>query len=132
MSDYGCECLFLATEDNEIYKLFKAKLGNKLLVKEQRRFNQYEIESVQYLSQVADVPAYERYLLGKNYLSTLNILSKCNYFVGGITSGTIILYAMNPQFRYDYLYNIGLYPPISKSRLRTHIGGMVRKILFKQ
>jgi hypothetical protein len=131
MSEYGCEYLFLASEDAEIYALFKEKFGSKLLSLEQRRFSKQELDGMERLSQIA-VDRQTRYMMGLKYLSALNILSRCDCLIGGWTAGTEMVYIMKEtQFLYDYIYDIGKYPAKPPS-MSAKIDDTLRKVLFKR
>jgi hypothetical protein len=57
----------------------------------------------------------DKYLSGLEYLSSLNILSKCPCFIGGRTAGTIGVYLMTDGFEYDYTWDKGFYPQKSNA-----------------
>lgn len=109
MAEKQCAYLYLATEDQSIYELFKTHFGEKLLTNGQMRFNDDDIKNGQYLAEVHFDRKRDKYLLGLEYLSSINLLSKCVCFIGGITGGTLGAYVMTNGFEYDYLWNIGLY-----------------------
>jgi hypothetical protein len=105
---YNCSYIYLATEDQYIYELFKSHFGTKLLTNKQTRFNQYDLVNNQ---RIADVYAdRDQGKLGLEYLSSLNLLSKCTCFIGGQTFGTIGVYLMSEKFEYDYTWELGRYP----------------------
>jgi hypothetical protein len=81
-----------------------------LLSNGQRRFSDEELENVQCLAEVPQKRERDKYFLGLEYLSSVNILSKCPYFIGGQTLGTFGVYALTEGFEYDYVYNLGKYP----------------------
>lgn len=107
MEKYGYEYLFLATEDQRIYDLFKIHFGEKLLFNDQKLLD--STHGVNYISELDSKEG----LSGKqdvlNYLTTLFILSKCSSFIGGCTSGTLGAYMMSEHFEYEYFWNLGLY-----------------------
>ena len=107
MEKYGYEYLFLATEDQRIYDLFKIHFGEKLLFNDQKLLD--STHGVNYISELDS----KKGLSGKqdvlNYLTTLFILSKCSSFIGGCTSGTLGAYMMSEHFEYEYFWNLGLY-----------------------
>jgi hypothetical protein len=110
MSEKNCCHIYLATEDEEIYNLFKKNFGDKLLTNSQKRFGAEELNNIQYISEITGGRERDKYLLGLEYLSSLNLLSKCSCFIGGRTAGTIGVYLMTEGFEYDYIWEKGFYP----------------------
>ena len=101
--------IYLATEDHDIYELFKKEFGNILLTNKQDRFTKQEMAEVQYLYQIKHDRENDKYLLGLEYLSSLYILSKCHSFIGGRTRGTTGVLLMTNGFDYQYIWNLGIY-----------------------
>jgi hypothetical protein len=100
--------IFLATEDKHVYELFKMNFGDILITNKQEL---YEIpDEIQFLSEITYNNNCDRYMKGLKYLSSIYILSKCNFFIGGRTAGTLGVYFMSNGFEYDYLWDIGYYP----------------------
>lgn len=110
IDEKNCGYLYLATEDEDIYSLFKKNFGNRLLINSQKRYTSSELNNVQYISQIQNRRKRDKYFSGLEYLSSLNILSKCTCFIGGRTAGTIGVYLMTNGFEYDYTWDNGFYP----------------------
>ena len=49
------------------------------------------------------------YLRGKEYLTTIVMLSRADCFIGGRTSGTVGMMLLSDGFEYSYVYNLGRY-----------------------
>lgn len=106
MKQFNCDKIFLATEDQAAYELFKDHFGDKLLFNNYKKFTSKDLEDVKYISQIE----YDHLQQQREYLSSINILSKCCCFIGGRTGGTIGVYLMKGgNFEYDYTWNIGCY-----------------------
>ena len=101
--------IYLATEDQDIYELFKKEFGDKVLTNKQDRFTKQEIEDTQYLYQIKHKRDNDKYLLGLEYLSSIYLLSKCHSFIGGRTRGTTGVLLMTDGFDYQYIWNLGIY-----------------------
>ena len=93
---YNINKIFIATEDLCAYEKFKQKFGDMIIDNPQ-----YKIETKQskrYLSEIINDESTIRkdhsYKLGKEYLRSIYILSKCKYFIGGRTYGTIAVYLL--------------------------------------
>jgi hypothetical protein len=109
MRERSCSYLYLATEDENIYNLFKIYFGDRLLVNSQNRFDPSDLKDVQDLSQIHHERDRDKYRLGLEYYSSINLLSKCTCFIGGKTGGTIGVYCMTKGFEYDYVWDLGSY-----------------------
>ena len=60
------------------------------------------------------------YNLGCDYILSMYILSKCKYFIGGKTYGTMGAYLMSDMFKnqqYVYLFDCGLYGDITYNNI---------------
>ena len=106
MEDYGCESVFLATEDKGIYHRFYEEFAGKLLVTK-THMTQYQ-EAI-HLAKVQEVEKVDPFQNNLDYLSALYQLSTLQYFVGGNTSGTMCVYFMSDGFEYSYVWNEGRY-----------------------
>jgi hypothetical protein len=117
MKDFNCSHIYLATEDMDIYDLFKQNFSDKLLTNNQKRYRSKDLENIDFISQIEGGRKRDKYLLGLEYLSSLNILSKCSCFIGGRTAGTVGVYLMTDGFEYDYVWDKGFYPlpPLSNA-----------------
>ncbi|GHS92544.1 hypothetical protein FACS1894174_03580 [Bacteroidia bacterium] len=110
MSNQNLDYIYLATEDQGIYELFRKKFGEKLITNKQDRFSKQDLKQVQYLYQIKRDRERDKYFLGLEYLSSLYLLSKCNSFIGGRTRGTIGVLLMTDGFEYQYIWNLGIFP----------------------
>ena len=101
------EWIYLATEDIRILDLFKKQFGNQLLYINQLRFGQIECE---YLCDY-NYKENSKIKMNLDYLSSLYILSKCDFLIGGRTAGTIGAYLMSAnKFKYTFFWDLGTYP----------------------
>jgi len=102
--------IYLATEDNDIFKLFKDEFSDKMLDNEQKRISQSDIENHYRLSDAEfDYGERQKYKLGIDYLSSINLLSKCSGICGGVTSATAIAYIMSNGYEFEYFFDLGIY-----------------------
>lgn len=105
MKSYMCQYIFLATEDNDIYKSFYAEFGNRLIVPDTTR---YVDTGENYL---ADIVRKEKngFISGRNYLTSIYVLSKCKCLVAGRTSGSLAAVLLSEGYEDMYLWNLGYY-----------------------
>jgi hypothetical protein len=124
LNKYKCTHIYLATEDQDIYNVFRKHFEDILLSNGQIRFSGKELENVQYLANVPQKRERDKYFLALEYLSSVNILSKCSCFIGGQTMGTFGVYALTKGFEYAYVYNLGKYP-VRQPKLRNELKNLL-------
>lgn len=98
--------IYLATEDKKIYDMFKREFGNILVDNNQYRYSDTENK---YLTDITVNRENHNYNLAKEYFQSVYILSKCKYFIGGRTSGTIAAWLMSEGWEYNYIWELGNY-----------------------
>ena len=102
--------IYLATEDSDVYNKFKNEFKDILLDNNQYRISYKNKENkYKFLNEVAAKRENHSYNLGLEYLTSLYILSRCKYFVGGRAGGTIAAYYMSNGYKYYYSFNLGRY-----------------------
>ena len=101
-----CDYIYLATEDETILNIFRHEFEDKLLYMPQKRFGY--LANANFISEL-NMDSQSRFILNMQYLASLYILSKCNYLIGGRTSGSIGAYLMSDGFEYSYFWDLGLY-----------------------
>ncbi|MCL1972081.1 MAG: hypothetical protein FWG57_03725 [Endomicrobia bacterium] len=110
MQSYNCSFIYLATESEKVYELFKRRFNSKLLVNGQKRYSAGDTgKKFRFISEISSRRVNDRYLTNLEYMSSINILSKCDCFVGGLTNGTAGAYLMSCGFKYDYVFDLGVY-----------------------
>jgi hypothetical protein len=112
MADKSCDCLFLATEDEDVYQRFLQEFGDKLIVNHQQRTSKSQLKRGQFLSEsrMEQVKsANERFVSGLEYLAAIHLLSKCNCLVADRCNGTKVALIMSEGFEYKFIFNGGMY-----------------------
>ncbi|MDR2431604.1 MAG: hypothetical protein LBD99_05070 [Candidatus Margulisbacteria bacterium] len=111
MARQKCSHLYLATEDQDIYDLFKANFGSRLLANKQRRVSLRQTKNARgrLIHQFLPLSAQGKYAMNLAYFSSLNMLARCSCFVGGRTGGTLAVYLMTKGFDYEYTWDLGAY-----------------------
>jgi hypothetical protein len=132
MQERNCTHLYLATEDEAIYDLFKEHFGQQLLVNRQKRFRRDAADWAKG-QRIFDVPMdiEQKKHLTLDYLSSLSVLAKCSCFVGVPCTGASSVYCLTDGFEYDYVYDLGRYPPNLKILWKKHWSNSCRKIKNK-
>lgn len=106
LKQFSINHIFLATEDEDVYLKFRSKFGDRIITNGQ---SLCKLDNACYLSDLfSNTDAnYKRAL---DYLFSIYVLSKCSFFIGGRTAGTIGVYLMSECFIYDYVWDLGYYP----------------------
>lgn len=103
--EYGCNKVFLATEDGTYYKLFQETFGEHLITN--------RTEYAEYQGGSIGKETYERendsYWTGMQYLITIELLSRCRYLCAGCTSGTVGALLLTEGYEDIYLFDLGIY-----------------------
>lgn len=123
LKKYNYKKIWLATEDNNIYNMFRNEFGDMLINNPQYRFSD---TSHFYLADVKIDRENHSYNLGKEYLRTLYILSKCKYIIGGRTAGIVFTWIISNGFlnqKYVCIWNLGFYRIKLLKRLKAKIKG---------
>ena len=107
---WNCNKIFLATEDYNIVVRMKEMFKDDCLVTK-REYVHYDGRypiSIYHINRANDF-----FLLGKEYLTQMVILSKCNCLLTGMCSGATGAFMMTDGFEQAVVFNLGRYPKIS-------------------
>lgn len=102
----NCNKIYLATEDRGIFDKLREKYGNKVIALDVER---YETKGKQNINDVCRTQEKDDYIMAKEYLISMLLLSKCNCLVAGNTSGSIGALLLNKKYEYQYIFNLGRY-----------------------
>ena len=106
---YNYKKIWLATEDANIYKMFKDEFGDVLIDNNQFMFGDTGDKVI------ADIEVNRpnhRYRLGMEYLSSIYIISKCKYIIGGTVTAMLGAWILSNGFekqKYVYIWDLGCY-----------------------
>lgn len=107
--------IYVATEDKDVYSKFEEEFGEILLKNNQYMYVQSEEEKKQLLCDIQINRQNHHYNLAKEYLFSLYLLTKFNYFVAGRCNGSALVWLMAKSLRYCYIYDLGVYPSLKKT-----------------
>lgn len=110
LKEWKCNKIFLATEDKNIVQVFKQVFG-KLCVTFDREYVDYK--PGQEINLVRIDRPNDRFLQGKDYLTQMILLTKCDSFVAARCSGSVSVMTMAEKFEHTYFFNLGRYGAIS-------------------
>lgn len=107
MQEHNYEYVFLATEDEDIYRQFKKQFKDKLLISKARLYKNTGHKNI---NDVVFDRKNDPYLRGREYLVTIMLLSRCNYMVAGCVGGTYGAMLLTKGFEGMYVFFEGCYP----------------------
>lgn len=108
--------IYLATEDDGIYKTFQKTFGDMLIPNNQYKY-MYDKKDTRYLSEIKIMEENHNYNIARDYLLSIYILSKLKYFVGGLTTGSKWAWILSDDWKYFHIWNIGCYGKTLKERI---------------
>ena len=123
------EYIYLATEDSDIFNKMKKEFGDKLLDNNQKRYS-YKKEKP-FLLEIKTERENNNYHLALEYLSSLYILSKCEYFIGGRNNGTRFAYILQDKWKDFYIWRLGRYGKTIKEYLLSYVTKRIGKVDYK-
>lgn len=113
-SELKCEAIYLATEEYRVQMEFEKAFPGKIIINKRVYFDQYydifENNHRALISAVDSGREKDSYWKSVEYLSSVNLLSKCCGLVAGCCGGSRAAYYLNNgKYEYCYLFNLGLY-----------------------
>lgn len=111
VNKHDIKYIYLATEAGDAEKRFRKEFPNMIIINKREYFDQQGVDFTKHiLADVSFKRKNDNYLKGIEYLSSINILSKCNYFIGGACAGTYAAIIMNNEkYEDSFIWNLGLY-----------------------
>jgi len=117
MSENNCDMIYLASDEKSIVNYFNDRFENKVLINKRVFYD--EVEDINYSNYNVDGSDItgnlfnrenNQYLIGAEYISSMNIVSKCKCLVAGACGGTTaVLYMNGLCFRDRYIFDLGKY-----------------------
>ncbi len=106
------EYIYLATEEKKIADAFKMKFPNKILENKRNYFDEkyFSDEKIEWISGVHFNRDNDDFLKSIEYMSSINLVSKCDSLVAGLCGGSeIAIYWNGLKYRECYCFNKGVY-----------------------
>ena len=105
MKKCDCNYIFLATEDKRFEERFRKEFDG-LCIFNERCYIDYSDGSISYMRANREK---DRFLRGREYLTNIYILSRCNALVAGRTNGTLGAILMSDGYEEEFLFELGTY-----------------------
>lgn len=106
MLEAQCEKIYLATEDKEILEQFRQEFGDVLIFPD---INLRPYKKNELISTIEVEREDDKRLKGLEYLAQIELLSRCNCFIGSGCGGSYAALLMSPGFEWQYLWDLGVY-----------------------
>lgn len=106
MEKWGCDHLFLSTEDKGAVEKFQQVFGERMIFVEKERYDSSIVHTQTYRFQ----REFDAYLKGEEYLAEIYILSKCNCLLSGRCGIlSVALPLNNGKYEEKYIYDLGFH-----------------------
>jgi len=106
MKQHKCNKILLATEDQEVFDIFKSEFKELVFSTDDIR-PQYS--GVGYISEASNNRIDDKFLSGVEYLRTILMLTMCDCFISGRNSGAVGVLLLADGFDYEYIFDLGVY-----------------------
>lgn len=104
-SEQECTRIFLATEDENYYRILKENFGDDLITN-RSKFLKYQGGSVGKEQYESGADARSS---GMEYLITIMLLARCHCLCAGCASATVAAMLLTEGYEYTYLFDLGIY-----------------------
>lgn len=110
MCQWECDSIFLTTEEQESIDLFQTVFPEKVIIVNQELVQGYSIKEGLLIEDWKKKEGYNPFSSALGYLTSIFLLSSCDYFIGAMTNGSAVaLLLNNGKYKNKYIINLGLY-----------------------
>lgn len=102
----GYNKIFLATEDGILFRKFKQRFGD-MIVSSDKEHVDYDGKA--WINNILPGSEQEKLEHGMAYLVSMMMLTRCNAFIAGRTSGSLGVMCLSEGFEYTYIWDMGVY-----------------------
>lgn len=108
LEEWGCERIFLTTEEEKAVGQFREAFGEKVFFTECARYGD---TGAKLLADISFARENDRYLRGLEYLTNIVLLSECDCLLGVYVGGTVGALEMNGgRYGQVEIVDLGVYP----------------------
>ncbi|MBR0038310.1 MAG: hypothetical protein IJP70_11825 [Bacteroidales bacterium] len=104
--DSGYNKIFLATEDRIVFRKFKQRFGDMIISSDTEHV---DYDGNAWINNVLPGSEQEKLEHGMAYLVSMMMLTRCNAFIAGRTSGSLGVMCLSAGFEYTYIWDLGVY-----------------------
>lgn len=99
---------YIATDDSGIVVELDKKFPGKIIFNKREYYDQFK--DIKFLAEAKFNRENDEFLKGIEYLSSIKLLSNCDYIVAGLCAGTYAVNYMKPEkLKGSYFFNLGVY-----------------------
>ena len=98
--------IFLATEDGIIFKQFQKEFGDMIIASDK---SHVDYDGNAWINSVLPSGQQEKLEHGMDYLVSMAMLTRCDAFIAGRTSGSLGVMCLSKGFEYTYIWDLGVY-----------------------
>lgn len=111
LEKYHLDSIYLATEELAIYEKFEKAFPGLIIVNQRQYYDGiFNACNMSYIYEVQFDRDNDIYLKGLEYLSSLQLLSRCDVLLGGNCGGACAaLYMNNMRYKHTELFDLGVY-----------------------
>ena len=110
MEAWGCDRIFLTTEEKESVDAFKAAFPGRVITVDQQLVENYSVDKGYLIEDFKTRMGADHYQSGLGYLASVVMLSRCDCFLGAVAGGSIGALIMNDlHYREREIINLGVY-----------------------
>ncbi len=111
LQQYHLDYIYLATEEYAIYEKFEKAFPGLIIVNQRQYYDViFNANEMSYIYEVQFDRENDIYLKGLEYLSSLQLLSRCDVLLGGNCGGACAaLYMNNMKYKHVDLFKLGVY-----------------------
>lgn len=118
MEKYQCNYCYLATEDEGILQTFRHSLKDRLLTTQEIYYSSGLKDTINQANHNLSIDLHQK---NTEYLTALFLLSQCQYFIGGRTSGTVVSLLLSEGFDEICIWDLGRYGIDDTYTLRSYL-----------
>lgn len=110
MEMWGCDKIFLTTEEKESVDAFNAAFPGKVITVDQQLVENFSIDKGYLIEDFKTQMGLDHYKSGLGYLASVVMLSRCDCFLGAVAGGSMGALIMNDfKYREKEIINLGVY-----------------------
>lgn len=106
IKERGYNKIFLATEDGIVFNKFKERFGDMIIASDEHHV---EYDGDAWVNTILPSGQQEKFNHGMDYLMSMMMLTRCDAFVAGKTSGSVGVMLLSKGFEYSYFFELGYY-----------------------
>ncbi len=107
ISDWKCDLIYLATEDEMVWKAFQREFPNRIISYQTEHYSSKEGELIG--KTIRDDKNVSPSIWNVPYVISISILAKCDYLIAGATSGSAAALLMSDGYKESFIFNLGTY-----------------------